>query len=120
MIWFEVSFGYIRLMLGSVWQYLIPRTMLGWSRTGYGFVPLLGSSKVHIDINDYTSVIEQLVLHHVTDRKTGTRHPYHRFITHPKNMTSNVSAILLRGLHGCKRSASRAATAEGRALESSF
>ena len=64
---FEVSFGYIRLMLGSVWQYLIPRTVLGWSRTGHGFVPFLGSLKVRIDIDDHTSVIEQFVLHHVTD-----------------------------------------------------
>ena len=67
MIWFEVSFGYIRLMLGSVWQYVIPRTVLGRSRTGHSCVPFLGSSKVRIDIDDYTSVIEQFVLHHVTN-----------------------------------------------------
>ena len=66
-IWFEVLLGYIRLMLGSVWQYVIPRTVLGWPRAGHGFVPSLGSSKVHIDIDDYASVIEQLVLHHVTN-----------------------------------------------------
>ncbi len=66
-IWFEVSLGYIRLMLGSVWQYVIPRTVLGWPRTGHGFVPCLASSKVRIDIDDYTSVIEQCVLHYVTD-----------------------------------------------------
>ncbi len=63
----EVSFGYIRLMLGPVWQYLVPRTVLGWPRTGHGFVPCLGPSKVRIDIDDYTSVIEQFVLHHVTN-----------------------------------------------------
>ncbi len=62
---FEVLFSYIRLVLGSVWQYVIPRTVLGWPRTGHGFVPCLGSLKVHIDIDDYASVIEQLVLHHV-------------------------------------------------------
>ena len=62
-IWFEVSFGYIRLMLGSVRQYVIPRTVLGWSRTGHGFVPFLGSSKVRIDIDDDTSVIEESVPH---------------------------------------------------------
>ena len=67
MIWFEVSFGYIRLMLGSVRQYVIPRTVLGWARTGHGFVPFFGSSKVRIDIDDYTSVIEQFVVHYVTD-----------------------------------------------------
>ncbi len=66
-IWLEVSFRYIRLMLGPVWQYVIPRTVLGWSRTGHGFVPCLGSLKVHMDIDDYTSVIEQFVLHHVTN-----------------------------------------------------
>jgi len=66
-IWVEVSFGYIRLMLGSVWQYLIPRTVPGWSRTGNDFVPFLGSLKVRIDIDDYTSVVEQFVLHHVTN-----------------------------------------------------
>ncbi len=66
-IWFEVSFGYIRLMLGSVWQHVIPRTMLRWSRTGHGFVRFFGSSKVRIDIDDYTSVFEQFVLHHVTN-----------------------------------------------------
>ena len=66
-IWFEVSFGYIRLMLSSVWQYVIPRTVLGWPRMGHGFVPCLGSSKVRIDTDDYTSVIEQFVLHHVTN-----------------------------------------------------
>jgi len=54
-------------MLGSVWQYLIPRAVLGWSRTGHAFVPFLGSLKVGIDIGDYTSVVEQFVLHHVTD-----------------------------------------------------
>ncbi len=67
MIGFEVSFGYIRLMLGSVWQYVIPRPVLGWSRTGHGFVPFLGSPKVRIDIDDHASLIEQFVLHHVTD-----------------------------------------------------
>ena len=66
-IWVEVSFSYIRLMLGSIWQYLIPRTVLGWSRTGRGFVPFLGSLKVRVDIDDYTSVIEQFVLNHVTN-----------------------------------------------------
>ena len=66
-IWFEVLFGYIGLVLGSVWQYVIPRTVLGWPRTGHGFVPFLGSSEVRIDIDDYTSVMEQFVLHHVAD-----------------------------------------------------
>jgi hypothetical protein len=66
-IWFEVLFGYIRLMLGSVWQYVIPRTVLGWPRTGHGLVPFLGSLEERIDIDDYTSVIEQSVLHHVTN-----------------------------------------------------
>ena len=64
-IWFEVLFSYVRLVLGSVWQYVIPRTVLGWPRTGHGFVPCLGSFKVRVDIDDYTSVIEQFVLHHV-------------------------------------------------------
>ncbi len=54
-------------MLSSVWQHLIPRTVLGWSRTGHDLVPFLGSLKVRIDIDDYTSVVEQFVLHHVTD-----------------------------------------------------
>ncbi len=66
-IWFEVLFGYIGLMLGSVWQHVIPRAVLGWPRTGHRFVPCLGSSKVGIDIDDHTSVIEQFVLHHVTN-----------------------------------------------------
>ena len=66
-IWFEVSFGYIGLMLGSVWQYVIPRTVFGWPRTGDGIVPCLGSSKAGVNIDDYTSVTEQSVLHHVTN-----------------------------------------------------
>jgi hypothetical protein len=66
-IWFEVSLSHIRLMLGPVRQDVIPRTVLGWSRTGHGFVPFVVSPKVGIDIDDYTSVIEQFVLHHVTD-----------------------------------------------------
>ncbi len=66
-VWFEVSFGHIRLMLGSAWQYVIPRTVLGWSRTRHGFVPFLGSLKVRIDIDDYASVIEQFVPHYVTN-----------------------------------------------------
>ena len=66
-IWFEVSFGYIRLVLGSVWQYVIPRTVFRWPRTGHGFVPRLGSSKLRIHIDDYAPVIEQFVLHHVTN-----------------------------------------------------
>jgi hypothetical protein len=64
---FEVLFGYIRLMLGSVWQYVIPGLVLGRPRTGHGLVPLLGSLKEDIDTDDYTSVIEQFVLHHVTN-----------------------------------------------------
>ena len=64
---FEVAFGYIRLMLGTVWQDVIPRTVLGWSRTGHRFVPFLGSQKVCIDIDDHTSVTEQFVLHYVTN-----------------------------------------------------
>ena len=66
-IWFEVSSGYVRLMLGSVWQNVIPRTVLGWSRAGDGFIPFLGTSEVCIDTDDYASVIEQFVLHHVTN-----------------------------------------------------
>ena len=73
----EVLLGHVRLMLGSVWQYVIPGTVLGWSGPGHGFVPVLGSLKVRVDVNDYTSVVEQSVVHHVTDRKTGTRHSYH-------------------------------------------
>ena len=46
---FEISFGHIGLMLGPVWQYLIPRTVFGWPRTGHGFVPCLGSPKVRVD-----------------------------------------------------------------------
>lgn len=67
LIWFEVLFSYVCLMRNTVWQYVIPRTVLGWSRTGHDFVPFLGSLKVRIDIDDYTSVVEQFVLHHVTD-----------------------------------------------------
>jgi len=66
-IWFEVSFGYIGLILGPVWQYVIPRTVFGWPRTGHGIVPGIASPKVRIDIDDYTSVIEQVVLHDVTN-----------------------------------------------------
>ena len=73
----EVLLGHVRLMLGSVWQYVIPGTVLGWSGPGHGFAPVLGSLKVRVDVNDYTSVVEQSVVHHVTDRKTGTRHSYH-------------------------------------------
>jgi hypothetical protein len=76
-IWFEVSIGHIGLMLGPVWQYVIPKTVFGRPRTGHSFVPCLGSSKVGVKIDDYTSVIEQFVLHHVTDRKMGVRHSYH-------------------------------------------
>ena len=66
-IWLEVSFRYIRLMFSPVWQYVIPRTVLGWSGTGHVLVPFPGALKVHIDIDDYTPVIEQFVLHHVTN-----------------------------------------------------
>ena len=76
-IWLEVALGHIRLMFGSVRQDMIPGTVLGWSGPGHGFVPVLGSLKVRVDVNDYTSVVEQSVVHHVTDRKTGTRHSYH-------------------------------------------
>ena len=66
-IWFEVSLRHIRLMFGSVWQYVIPGTVLGWPRTGHSLVPFLGSLKVRVDIDDDTSVFEQSVLHKVTD-----------------------------------------------------
>ena len=66
-IWFEILFGYIRLMLGFVWQNVIPRTVFGWPRTGRGFVPLLGSPKVRIDADNHAPVIEQFVLHHVSN-----------------------------------------------------
>ena len=66
-IWSEILLGYIRLMLGSVWQYVIPGTVLGWPRTGHGFVPRIASLKVRIDIDDYTSIVEQVVLHDVTN-----------------------------------------------------
>ena len=66
-IWLEVAFGHIRLMLVFVWQYMIPRTVPGWPRTGHGVVPSLGPLKVRIDIDDYTSVTEQFVLHHVAN-----------------------------------------------------
>ena len=74
---FEVLFGYIRLMLGSVRQYVIPGMVPGWPRTGHRLVPCVGSLKERIDIDDYTPVVEQFVLHHITNRKTCTRHHYH-------------------------------------------
>ena len=74
---FEVLLRHIRLMLGSVRQYVIPGTVLGGSGTGHGFVPVLGSLKVRVDIDDYTPVVEQSVVNDVADRETGTRHPYH-------------------------------------------
>ena len=66
-IWFEVSLGYIRLMLGFMRQYVIPWEVLGWPRTGHGFVPLLGSAKVRIYADNHTPVIEQFVLYYVSD-----------------------------------------------------
>ena len=66
MIWFEVSFGYVRLMVGFVRQYVIPRTVFGRPGTRHGFVPRIGSSKVSVDLDDYTPVVEQLVLNNVT------------------------------------------------------
>ena len=67
LIWFQILFSYIRLMLGTMWQHLIPRTVLGWSRTSHHFIPFIGSLKVRIDMDNYASVVEQLVAHDVTD-----------------------------------------------------
>lgn len=78
-VWFEVALGYVRLMLGLVRQHVIPRTVLRWPRTSNGFVPLLGSLKVRIDIDDHTSVLEQLMPYHVSNRETGIWHHDHGF-----------------------------------------
>jgi len=54
----EVLLGHVRLMLGSVWQYVIPGTVLGWSGPGNGFVPVLGALKVRVDVDDHASIVE--------------------------------------------------------------
>jgi len=66
-IWFEVALRHIRLMLGFMREHVIPGKVLGWPRTGHRLIPLLGSTKVHIYTDDHTSVIEQLVLHYLSD-----------------------------------------------------
>ena len=63
----QVAFSHVRLMLSSVWQDVIPRTVLGRPRTGHGFVPFLRTAKVRVDVDDHTSIVEQFVLNHITD-----------------------------------------------------
>ena len=63
----QVAFGHVSLMLGSVWQDVIPRTVLGRPRTGHGFVPFLSTSKVRVDVDDHTAIGEQFVLNHITN-----------------------------------------------------
>ena len=66
-IWFEVSLRHIRLMLGSMWQDVIPRAVLGRPRPSHGFIPVLGAPEVRIDFDDHTPVIEQAVLYHIAN-----------------------------------------------------
>ena len=74
---FEVSLGHIGLMFGSVWQHVIPRTVLGRPRTCHGLVPCLTSLKVSIDFDDHAAIVELVVVHHVANRKPWVRHSYH-------------------------------------------
>jgi len=66
-IWFEVPLRHIRLMLGSMWQYVIPRAVFGRPRPGHGFIPLLGAPEVRIDFDDHAPVVEQVVLYHIAN-----------------------------------------------------
>ena len=67
LVWFEVSLGHIRLVLGSMRQYVIPGKVPGWPRTSHGFIPLVCSVEVHVYAHDHTSIVEQVVLYDVSD-----------------------------------------------------
>ncbi len=60
-IWLEVAIGYVSLVCRPMWQYVVPGTILRWSRTRYRFVPIVGSFELGIDANNNTPVVEQFV-----------------------------------------------------------
>jgi hypothetical protein len=57
-IWLEVSIGYVSSVCRPVWQYVIPGTILRWSRTGHRLVPIVASFELRINADDYTPVVE--------------------------------------------------------------
>ena len=57
-IWLEVPVGYVSLMYGPVWQYVIPGAVLGRPRTRHGFVPFVGSLELWISADNYTAVVK--------------------------------------------------------------
>ena len=59
---FEVAFGHVRRVLGAVNEYVIPREVFRWSRSCYFFIPLVGSPKSCIDIENDAPVVEFLMV----------------------------------------------------------
>lgn len=67
----QISFGDIRTMRGIVNEHVIPRPVFRRSRPRDILVPLIREHELRVNIDDDTTIVEQLVMHQVTDRESG-------------------------------------------------
>lgn len=65
----QIAFGDIGLIIGIVYQYVIPGLILGRLGTGDLLIPLLTALKYRIDVNNNAAVIKELVLDQLSDVK---------------------------------------------------
>ena len=70
----EMAFGHVGRVLGSVDEYVIPRHLLWRSRSGHLLIPLVGSLKRRIDIEDDAPVVELLVMDELADEELCRLH----------------------------------------------
>lgn len=65
----EISLRHIRLVLSTVNENAVPRTILGRTRPGNALVPFIATAEDRVDIVYHASVVEQQVVDHLADRE---------------------------------------------------
>ena len=68
----QVALGDIGRVLGIVDQHVVPGLVLGRLAARHGVIPLVGTLKGGIDVDDDAPVIEQLVVDQLADPEMGT------------------------------------------------
>ena len=68
----QVAFGHMGRVHAFMDEDVVPGLVSRRPGPGHGLVPLVAALECGIDIKDDAPIIEELVVHQLTDAKTGT------------------------------------------------
>ena len=67
----KITFGNVGRMITTVDQHMVPGLIPGRARSGNRLVPLFGTLKCLIDIDDDATIVEQAMVYQIADREPG-------------------------------------------------